>query len=254
MCHQFNGSVTPKSCQLMWKNLLHPTINNGTWTKEEDAMLLALADESGGKHWDTIAAELNTGRTGFLCFMRYQQKNSHAGAKLKWSRAEDDRLKQLVERCRINSYVPWSKISYHMNKRTKEQCYQRHQYSLRDNLRKGAFTDEEDFMIVVGVRLFGESWVKIARFIPHRTAVQLHSRYNAFLNVTFESWTPRDDYRLLELVKEHGSRDWVKVASEFGGKTRTQCRNRFHVIYNWCETFSQRAFSATFFLIKTFLS
>ena len=52
--------------------------------------------------------------------------------------------------------------------------------------------------------------------------------------MNFDSWTPSEDYRLLELVKEHGSKDWVKVATEFGtGKSRTQCRNRFYVIYKW---------------------
>ncbi len=141
-----------------------------------------------------------------------------------------------------------------MEKRTKEQCYQRYNNSLRDDLRKGAFTEEEDFMIMVGVRIFGTQWVKIADFMTHRSPVQLHSRYNSFLCVNFDSWTPevvvtlvkvifflitkillQDDYKLLALVKTHGSKDWVKISQELGvgTKTRTQCRNRFFIIYKW---------------------
>ena len=51
-----------------------------------------------------------------------------------------------------------------MHKRTKEQCYQRYHLSLPDDLRKGCFSEEEDFMIMVGVKLFGDkAWSKIAK-------------------------------------------------------------------------------------------
>ena len=43
----------------------------------------------------------------------------------------------------------------------------------------------------------------------------------------------QDDYRLLELVKLHGTKEWVRISRELGGKSRTQCRNRFNIIYNW---------------------
>lgn len=56
-------------------------------------------------------------------------------------------------------------------------------------------------------------------------------RYNTFLKSDFKDWSEQDDQKLLQLVKEHGSKDWVKIASHLEGKNRTQCRNRFHVIY-----------------------
>jgi len=234
---QFNGNFSPKSCELMWKNLMHPTINRGSWSKAEDEVLERLAAAAGYRYWDAVADELGTDRTGFLCFHRYQSKNSHASDKRKWTSAEDDRLKQVVDKCRINNYVPWAKVAYYMHKRTKEQCFQRYTYSLRDKLRKGPFSEHEDFIVMIGVRIFGEAnWAKIADFLPRRTAQQIHARYNNFLKPNFKSWTPKDDFKLLKLVKMHGAKDWVKIAGEFGAaKTRTQCRNRFYVIYNWYQ-------------------
>ena len=63
-----------------------------------------------------------------------------------------------------------------MDHRTKEQCYQRYMYSLKDTLRKGTFTEAEDFIVMAGFKIFGPAWTKIADFMPHRTPVQLHSR------------------------------------------------------------------------------
>ena len=45
-----------------------------------------------------------------------------------------------------------------------------------------------------------------------------------------------EDYRLLELVRQHGLRDWVKIASEMSEVserllTRAQVRCRFQLIY-----------------------
>ncbi len=102
--------MTAIACELMWKNLLHPSINCSQWDQEEDRMLMKLAEASSGRLWDSIAAELGSGRTGFQCFHRYQAKHSYARDKRKWTSAEDNRLKQLVERLRINNYVPWSKV------------------------------------------------------------------------------------------------------------------------------------------------
>ena len=168
----------------MWKNLLHPSINRGTWTPQEDAHLKALALASGYKNWDRIAEELGTNRTAFVCFMRYQQKHHQKLSKRKWTEAEDQWLKQLVELLRINRFIPWPKVAYFMKNRTKDQCYQRYTYSLKDSLRKGFFSEAEDYMIMVGVKIFGQQWAKIADFMPHRTAVQLHSRHNTFLRVS----------------------------------------------------------------------
>ena len=58
----FNRSVSESTCRLMWKNHLHPSINRGKWSKQEDRRLMELIDQPDEdglmrprKDWDKIA-------------------------------------------------------------------------------------------------------------------------------------------------------------------------------------------------------
>ena len=144
---QFNGGFTPKQCELMWKNLLHPSINRGRWTAFEDGMLKKLASNTKGRLWDSIAEELSKARgpgtkeelvcetkkrtgesrtrglpflnhsylcpclPGLQCFVRYKQKFDKALNNRKWTKSEDEKLLNLVETCRLRGHVPWRKVS-----------------------------------------------------------------------------------------------------------------------------------------------
>ena len=154
----------------------------------------------------------------------------------KWERSEDDRLRRLIAHCRINNYIPWTKVAYYMERRTKEQCYQRYVYSLKDVIKKGPFSEAEDMLLFLGEKLFKTDWVKICEMLPQRTPIQLHCRFNHFLKSDHKPWIEEEDVALLEHVRKHGLRDWVLVANELklqigGDRTRSQCRQRFQFIY-----------------------
>ena len=83
--------------------------------------------------------------------------------------------------------------------------------SLRDKLQRGFFREIEDFIIIVGVKLFGTEWGRIADFIPSRTPMQIHSRYNTFLKANFENWTEDEDMKLLQMVKTKASNNWKGI-------------------------------------------
>ena len=145
----FDGFFSERSCRLMWRNVMHPSINKSHWTRKEDQLLKQLAgkqlsENQGFANWDDIASNMGKGRTSFNCFMRYQQKHNSFLDNRKWTYEEDKRLKQLVSQCRINKhFVPWPKVSYYMSNRTKDQCYQRYVYSLQSHLRKGIFKESK---------------------------------------------------------------------------------------------------------------
>ena len=234
----FDGYFSEKTCRLMWRNVLHPSINKGHWTKKEDSLLkqIVLKHRSENQlflNWNEVSTKIGHGRSAFHCFMRFRQKHDLLlPLNAKWTYDEDERLKQLVSQCRINKhFVPWPKVSYYMTNRTKDQCYQRYVYSLQSHLRKGVFSENEDFIIIIGVRLFGHNWAKISQFLQNRTPIQIHSRFNTFLNANFIPWSHEEDLKLLKLVREKGYHVWSEISKAFDGRTRSQCRNRFYVVY-----------------------
>ena len=234
----FDGYFSEKTCRLMWRNVLHPSINKGHWTKKEDSLLkqIVLKHRSENQlflNWNEVSTKIGHGRSAFHCFMRFRQKHDLLlPLNAKWTYEEDERLKQLVSQCRINKhFVPWPKVSYYMTNRTKDQCYQRYVYSLQSHLRKGIFSENEDFIIIIGVKLFGHNWAKISQFLQNRTPIQIHSRFNTFLNANFIPWSHEEDLKLLKLVREKGYHVWSEISKAFDGRTRSQCRNRFYVVY-----------------------
>ena len=234
----FDGYFSEKTCRLMWRNVLHPSINKGHWTKKEDSLLkqIVLKHRSENQlflNWNEVSSKIGHGRSAFHCFMRFRQKHDLLlPLNAKWTYEEDERLKQLVSQCRINKhFVPWPKVSYYMTNRTKDQCYQRYVYSLQSHLRKGIFSENEDFIIIIGVKLFGHNWAKISQFLQNRTPIQIHSRFNTFLNANFIPWSHEEDLKLLKLVREKGYHVWSEISKAFDGRTRSQCRNRFYVVY-----------------------
>ena len=169
-------------------------------------------------------------------FCRYMTRHNVVINNRKWERSEDDRLRRLIAHCRINNYIPWTKVAYYMERRTKEQCYQRYVYSLKDVIKKGPFSDAEDMLLFIGEKLYKTDWVKICEMLPQRTPIQLHCRFNHFLKAEHKPWIEEEDVALLEQVRKHGLRDWVVVANELklqigGDRTRSQCRQRFQFIY-----------------------
>ena len=122
----------------------------------------------------------------------------------------------------------------------------RYVYSIRADVRQGYFEEDEDHILLVGAKLFGHDWARISHFIPSRTPMQIHSRFNTFLKANFENWTQEEDLQLLEKVKEKGTKDWKQIANEFQSRTRSQCRQRFYYIHKVCQEYILCALSVNF--------
>ena len=232
----FRNAHSPKECKLQWQNQVHPSINRSKFTPEEDKLLKRLAEALHGQDWDAIAREMETGRTPHACFVRYMTRHNVVINNRKWEKSEDDRLRRLIAHCRINNMIPWTKVAFYMERRTKDQCYQRYVYSLKDIIKKGPFTDAEDMLLYIGDKLYNSKtktdWAKIGEMLPCRTPIQLHCRFNHFMKCDFKPWTEDEDVALLELVRTHGLRDWVLIAEKLAGdRSRSQCRQRFQFIY-----------------------
>jgi hypothetical protein len=104
------------------------------------------------------------------------------------------------------------------------------------------WTEDEDARLRYSVQIHnGKNWAAIAALVPGRTKKQCSSRWNDGLDPssksdqqaagTQEFWTRDEDVKLRNAVQMHDGvrgKDWVAIAPLLQGRTRKQCRNRWH--------------------------
>ncbi|XP_069697942.1 snRNA-activating protein complex subunit 4 [Periplaneta americana] len=230
------GYHSPDECRAMWHNYLHPMIRKSKWTKDEDSKLKELVDKYNNQNWDAIAQELGTKRSGYQCMCQYQTRLNDKLRKSKWTEEEDAYLIEVINKCRIGSYIPWAKVTFYMSGRSKNQVFNRWVYSLDPSIKKGRFTKNEDMLVVAAVRRYGTDFPRVARFLPGRTSIQVRDRYHSLKNPgTGEPWTPDEDKLLLKLVEECGEGNWSKIFRHFANRTRTQVRHRYSTLQSWMK-------------------
>ena len=96
--------------------------------------------------------------------------------------------------------------------------------------RSTTWTPEEDEMLTQFVSQSQPvSWSVLATYFPNKTAPQLAGRWEKVINPQLikGSWTREEDEMIINYVKEHGDKDWAKLALALKGRTGKQCRERF---------------------------
>ncbi|XP_067002331.2 snRNA-activating protein complex subunit 4 [Anabrus simplex] len=231
------GCHTPEECRSIWFNYLHPSVNRKRWTKCEDEKLRKIAKLFGYQEWEKIAKELGTGRSGYQCLCHYQMRLNESMKKCKWTDEESENLCKLVNNFQVGDYIPWAKVTYYMDGRTKNQVYSHWCYVANPDIKKGKFTKEEDIVIVAGARNFGLDFSRIARLLPNRTSIQVRQRFNTLLHAQRcpPPWTSEDDVLILELVSKYGEGHWKEIAEHFPFRTNYQVRFRYGTIKSWFQ-------------------
>ncbi|KAJ8285587.1 hypothetical protein GJAV_G00028520 [Gymnothorax javanicus] len=101
-----------------WTQVLDPTLKKGSWTKEEDEMLLKAVAKYGVRDWWKIRTEV-PGRTDSQCRERYLDCLSEDVKKGPWSPEEELMLIKLVQKYGVGR---WAKIASEMPNRIDCQC------------------------------------------------------------------------------------------------------------------------------------
>ncbi|CAL8248049.1 unnamed protein product [Merluccius merluccius] len=140
----FEGTREAEDLRRFWQNFLHPSVNKSSWTPEEIKRLEELSEEHGERDWESIAEELGTDRTAFMCFQTYQRYVSKTLKRSSWSTKEDALLRELVEKMRIGNFIPYTQMSYFMEGHDPGQLMYRWAQVLDPSLRKGHWSKEED--------------------------------------------------------------------------------------------------------------
>jgi len=168
-----NNKRTPVDTKRVFISTKIKKVNS--WSKEEDEVLLSLAEKYGYKHWKKIAEALKN-RSSIQCSARY--KRIRPGLiKGSWTKEEDNLVLEMVEQFGKN----WSLISKYIPSRTGKQIRDRYLNALDSNINKDKFSEEEDKKIIELYLQYGSIWSNIAKFFEKRTGDMIKNRFYSTL-------------------------------------------------------------------------
>jgi hypothetical protein len=225
--------------------VMHPIINpttarTGKWTEDENKKLREAVPARGDKNWDSIAA-LVPSRTKNQCSKKWRNTLSNidpATARTgQWTPDEDEKLKDAVL---AQGDKDWKAIALLVSSRTNAQCRSRWHNHLNSNVdattaRTGRWTADEDQKLKDAVPAQGDKdWKAIALLVIGRTNVQCRSRWREKLTPSIDQvsrctgkWGEDEDIKLKNAVTLC-AKNWEEITSMVPGRTKVQCRNRWH--------------------------
>lgn len=100
---------------------------------------------------------------------------------------------------------------------------------IKTKVRRKAWQDQEDELLLELVEKYGKKWSKIASIMKGRTGKQIRDRYLNNLNpeIVDKDWTSEEDNLILFLYYNWGKK-WSKIAAALPGRSEGQVKNRFY--------------------------
>ncbi|XP_023275644.1 snRNA-activating protein complex subunit 4-like [Seriola lalandi dorsalis] len=161
-----------------------------------------------------------------MCLQTFQRFVSDSLRHSSWTPAEDDLLRELVDKMRIGNFVPYTQMSYFMEGRDPAQLIYRWNQVLDPSLKKGLWSKEEDELLLQAVfRHRAKNWWKIRLEVPGRTDSACRDRYYDCLKAGTKrgAFDKQERELLLQLVDKHGVGRWAKIAAEIPHRYDAQC-------------------------------
>ncbi|KAK9876835.1 hypothetical protein WA026_015071 [Henosepilachna vigintioctopunctata] len=224
-------------CRAFWHIYLHPDINKTNWEPDENLKILQLVDKYKCQDWDQIALELMNNRSGFSVYLHYVSVLCEQFCKLRFTKEEDQKILEYVERLKIGSYIPWNAIEAHFPHRSRFQLMHRYKYFLSEKTDAfGTFTDAEDILILILVDRFGRSYAKFKPYIPNRSYMQIKYRYDSHLRQcgTKGNFTLGEDHTLMKYMASQKFKNLGGIATLMN-RNRGQLRQRYKTLKTFLE-------------------
>jgi myb proto-oncogene protein len=114
--------------------------------------------------------------------------------------------------------------------------------------RTGEWSEDEDIKLQDAVQTHDDKdWAAISSLVPGRTKMQCSGRWNDFLDPFIDQangrkgkWTVVEDSKLKNAVQTHGCKDWAAISSMVPGRTKKQCKTRWHNVLASAERMHER--------------
>lgn len=154
---------------------IRKVIHQRKWSKEEDALLLKLAEKYNARNWKKIASYFQN-KVALQCFSRYKRIRPGLN-RGPWTKEED---KFIIKYIHIYG-TDWSTISKKMGTRNGKQIRDRYINVLDPLTNKKRFTEEEDQLLINLFKQFGAKWSTIAKFMNKRTPDMIKNRFHSYI-------------------------------------------------------------------------
>lgn len=187
-----------------------------------------------GIDWDIVARTCLPHRTAEECRLKWLRQVSPHINRAMWSSEEDESLLQLAQRY---GATHWELIAQQLGThRTPAQCFMRFQRSLNNKITNSKWTDEEDRLLALAVKKYGEkNWQQVANTLMSRTGQQALHRWRNTLNPNIKrgKWELVEDvYLTLSVQAYRGNLVWRKIQRHVPCRTDVQCRERWANVLN----------------------
>jgi len=187
-----------------------PSSKKGKWTTEEDKLLSSLVKLYNCRNWKTISKNV-PGRSPIQCLHRWTKILQPGLVKGPWTTQEDQKLNDWVKK---HGATKWTLCAEGIPGRSGKQCREHWNNSLNPDVKKGSWSSEEDFLIMVFYKKYGGSWKKIIPIFNKRTENSIKNRFFSQLRKIASSFIQSKEKKFSAKIKLKTLLDYLDFATE----------------------------------------